>query len=351
MAERLFSPDIPTQMGTAPGTSTGAFGSIMSVPAGAYSVGGPAMPGLPITSGVPGRGHRQSEKLVQTSFATVPWLETGFEKKQAIGQFLFCVRAHGQKREQLSMATPFQLNSLLRGIHDRVKQVGLRARAGNPAIEPDDYAQIDELLYQLREHNPDLARTISPNHRISDEARKGVMQYLFVDGIKSLWNLVGVYVSDGGREMRNFYSLNIGVQGPCLVDDVFQPLAETPGLPEPELGPRLEQGDSCRFILKRRFSHVTQQFEEFVVEPHASATRYAPSEATEFTDPDTGRIEFGPTYHVGHVLDVLPQKPDARLLVRMRGIATSWEDAYNAHGANVARVKLALGPDTYNYAT
>lgn len=344
---------VPRAMGSVYGVETGPFGSVMSIPQNAFSVGGAAMPGLEIFSGVTATGKRESEKLVQSQYATIQWRESHFEKSQAQGQYLFSLRAGSQNREQLSMLTNFQLNSLMRGVHERLKQITIRTNGGpggSAGISADDYDQIDELLLQLKERGSDIVSSVAPDGRLSDEARERMAHYLTAGGICSLYNYLGVYANDGGREMRNFYMINVGFQGPCYAADIFQPLSEDSDGADIALGPAISANDYCRFILRRRFSHATQQYEEFVVEPHSSAERFAPSEAREYEDPASDRVEFGPTFHVGRVLDVMPQKPDPKLLVRMRGISNTWEDAFQAHGASQARLKLALGHDAWSVA-
>lgn len=244
------------------------------------------------------------------------------------------------------MVTNYQLNHILRTVHEKFKHFGRLSRLD--ALTEREH--VEELVYQLREGGVGYALgSAASAGRVTPQMREAAIEYRSAEGICSIWNYLGLLLSADREQHRNYYVYNVAHQGSLsiMADNIFQPLQTSPNSPYPELGPPLKVNDHCRFILKRRFSPTTGQHEEFAIYPHSSVDRFAAPENLEYTDYD-GYIAYGPTVYVGKVVDVLPDKQDAGTLHEMLGIDVPWEKSYLAHGRNVARINLALGGDPWS---
>jgi hypothetical protein len=334
--------------GPAPYGQLATLGVRPTVQSGTFDVGTPTHIGQIPFPGTSAKGKRESEKKIVQAYKTKLWGKWDFEKDQQQGQLLFCVRAAGQRGQELAMATLPQFNALLRDVHERTKSIARVARLGTP--EDNDDARMREFVYQMRDGANDFSLLGAANGRMTPDVRRRALDYFSVEGILTRWNYLGVYSNDGGRDMKNQFLINVSSQGPEYVANVFQPIDETVPGGEIDIGPPVRAGDHCSLVLKRRFSPTTLRFEEFCVVPVASASRYIDMEQLEFENPETGLVEYGAQIYVGRVLDVVGERPDGVAVRRMRGIGVPWRDAHAAHKENTARVKLALGFEAGNAA-
>lgn len=317
---------------------------VPTIQPGTYGVGSSTL-GNPGTTAT---GHRYSEVPVVHAYATKRWAESKFEQKQNKRQLLYNIRSSGKHPEVVPMLTVFQLNSLMRRMHETQRRSNLFRDGATPDAD-DKRAQIEELLAQLREGGELYLLGEGPrDNRMSKATRARTLKWFTAEGICDIVNYLGPYQNDAGRDDRgSWYTLNVVHQGPAIIDNFFQSIVgeNTPGF-EPELAPGIEMGDYLRLVLKRRFSVTTQQYEEFVIVPSVSQDRYATMEERLYEAYD-GTDTYGPTWRVGRVLDVLGEKPDPRTVIRMRGIVNSWEDAYEAHGCNRSTLKISVGADRH----
>lgn len=327
-------PGVPAHFGAAPSQITGTF-----------APGARAMFGVvPVGAVTPNRGVQKSQVSVVQAYVTKRWTKTKYHESLREGMLLFNVRAPGHKEPIVPMAAAFQLNDVLRRVYESERRLG--------RVDASDREIVDEMLSALRE-NGELF-TVGLGARESRNAattRRRALAYQSAEGIFELWNFLGVHQNDGGREAKNEFQVNVVHQGPAYVDNVFPELiVPTGGGVMPQIRRTPGVGQHCHYVLRRRTVASTGEGAEFYVAPLATQTRIVSSEARYYVDHE-GYDAWGPTWYVGEVLDTLDQTPDARNVLRMRGIGTPWRDAYEAHGACEAKLKLAIGAPPCDMAT
>lgn len=316
----------------------------LSTTPGTFGVGGITVMGAIPQPGSTAKGKTSSNEKVITSLVSKRWGAYAFEQDQQHGQLLWCVRASGAHRQEVPMATMAQFNALMRDMHQTARRHGLSARLA--ALDPADKNQVDDFIDDLRAGTGNLMLLGTTGSRITNEVRGAALQYFSVQGILERWNYLGVFATPtvGQPQEITKYLVNVAVQGPEYTANAFQTV-HTSAIGALERGASVRQYEHASVVLKRRFAETTRTYEEFVLEPCITSTRFVDSEQLEFREYDTDYVAYGHQFYIGRVIDIEGPEPDADLVVRMRGISTSWKDAHAAHRVNDSRLKLALGPD------
>lgn len=317
---------VPATIGQQPAMTSAMFG-----------VGGRAFMGEMPDPRASARGKRVSELKVVTEIVAKKWGSSGFEEDMPEHQVIMNVRSHSTNMQTTAVASIPQVNDLFRGVHAKHKSIGRMSRFA----DLDSKSQIDEFIYQMSEGPNDLFLLGVKSGRITADTRRRALDYFTIDGILSLWNVTGVLTTHVDREQKSKFVLNVAVQGPDYVTDVFSPIkgdrvAGSDGAVE------ARQGMHASYVLTRRFSAATGQYEEFCMAPRLSTRRYIDTEELEIEDYETGNHAQAAQCYVGEVLDVLGEERDAALTERCRGIGMPWKHAHEAIRHNDARLKIAL---------
>ena len=336
------------------GTLT-TYGEAPLAPSKVWRVGAEAGLGREPEYGEISSAFKISEQRVVYALKSKTWPQSGFEKDQNAGQLMFGVRNSGAKPQELAMATLPQVNSLLRAVHEKSRSMD-RQRNFDTL---DAREQAEELIYRLNEGRDGALNLFLlgvKTGRINADTRRRALEYFSPEGILGLWNYLGVYQNsdepryDGDTHKQTPGVVNLAVQGPLLMENIFQPLDTSALGTEPVLGAPLRQGDHCSVVLRRRRSAASGEYEEFCFEPVGTQRRYVDVEDLEYEDYD-GSLEYGVQTYVGQVIDAgIGSAPDSMVVARMRGIGTTWKDAHAAHRDCDFRVKLALAPLSGDYA-
>lgn len=326
-------------------------------PMGPGIVDQPRLPGAP-NVGVPGAvgqvGGLPQSAGIQYTDVSIPnaiWVKQWPESRpyhdfQETGQYIWSVVNNDTRMPggvtPVHTVTPPQFNDLLRHADKQLRSLGGR--------DDDDRDGIENAMASFADGGDawlfgDKARSA----RIASTRANSVWNFQSQQGIADMFMLLGVINNSTTKNIRsvkvNKFVHNVTVQGPMLVDNVFQPIMQ--GASKWESKGVVGDAQHCCWVLKRKKMNYGE-VGEFQVLPWCGGFRPSMEEREYYDNSEV--VHYAHVWYAGQVKDVIGT-PSGALVREMLGIDNSWRSAYQAHGRCNQQINMVLGQQRHHLGT
>ena len=289
----------------------------------------------------PNRGKVMSNEPIVAALVTKSWRHLKYEKTQRRGDMLFVRREFGDSPSSSAVANAAQLNEMLRdGYHKLMAQLSTMADEAEThmifegsRISGKQQSVIDLLQKYKQEGEVVFTHDDVVRNKIAQERIHKILMYLSLEHIIDAYNFIGIYMSDGGREVQKNITLNVGVGGPT----VYQEVTNVWG--------NVKANDTLFLIITRRKDEETSTpnknvYREFHITTFYGKVHWPPEELLYYED-DAGVKHTAYVICVGRVIYTPLQWNDNGMNNILLGNTASSEEAFQKSAyANKVEIDL-----------
>jgi len=276
----------------------------------------------------PNKGKVLSNEPVVAALTTKSWRHLKYEKTQRRGDMLFVRREFGDNPSSSAVANAAQFNEMLRdGYHKLMAQLSTMADEAETHLIFEGsrisgkQQSVINILEKYREHGEVVfTHDDTTRQKIAQERIHRILMYLSLEHIIDAYNFIGIYMSDGGREVQKNITLNVGVSGPTIYQEVTN------------VWGNVKQNDSLFLIITRRkdaeaSTQGKNVYREFHITSYYGKVHWPPEELLDYED-DAGIKHCAYVIYVGRVIYTPLQWNDEVLRNILLGNTASSAEAF-----------------------